>query len=185
MKVLWTMCLLALASCDPKVVSNEAAPAIPSENDISETGGSSDLFDSNKNTIDINEMPASPEETKKMELAFARGDKVRAWQDKVRPTPRNAFPPIGRCYYGRIKDIDDDYVLYTNGLNQLPDPGYNAKEDRAIAESHIGDKVRMCVVALPDHCPAGDFRGITYRAHNLRTGGEWEAGDSQHLCGGP
>jgi hypothetical protein len=47
-----------------------------------------------------------------------------------------------------------------------------------------GDKVKLCLVSLPEDCPPGDDRGKIYRATNLRTGESWEAPDSQHSCGG-
>ena len=52
------------------------------------------------------------------------------------------------------------------------------------AGSRVGDAVRLCVVARPVDCPAGDARGATLSAENLRTGGRWTAADSSHRCGG-
>jgi hypothetical protein len=48
----------------------------------------------------------------------------------------------------------------------------------------VGDPVRLCVIDLPGHCPPADDRGINFLAVNGRTGDRWEAGDSEHECGG-
>jgi hypothetical protein len=53
-----------------------------------------------------------------------------------------------------------------------------------IDRSRPGDRVRLCVIRLPEDCPKGDTRGITYRGRNLRTGLTWTASDFEHGCGG-
>jgi hypothetical protein len=53
-----------------------------------------------------------------------------------------------------------------------------------IHRPRVGDKVTLCLVSLPENCSPGDDRGKIYRAINLRTGGSWQAPDSQHMCGG-
>ena len=55
---------------------------------------------------------------------------------------------------------------------------------KAIARSRIGDRVRVCLVSIPRHCPPGDTRGRFYRTLNLRTHRGWTLPDAQHLCGG-
>jgi hypothetical protein len=50
--------------------------------------------------------------------------------------------------------------------------------------SRVDDRVRLCLVSIPEDCPPGDDRGRVYRAKNLRTGKSWEAPDSEHMCGG-
>ncbi|CAN5638842.1 hypothetical protein BH10PSE14_BH10PSE14_00130 [soil metagenome] len=85
---------------------------------------------------------------------------------------------------GRIAIPFNGYILYSNGLEQPFDQTWPKQEPPPFARSRVGDKVVMCVVELPDHCPPNDFRGVTYRTRNLRTGGVWEQGDSQHMCGG-
>jgi uncharacterized protein len=54
----------------------------------------------------------------------------------------------------------------------------------ALADSHIGDDVLLCLVSIPENCPPGDDRGRIYSATNLRTKGSWLLPDSQHMCGG-
>ena len=70
-------------------------------------------------------------------------------------------------------------VQYVNGGVQI---SYDTIP--AIHRSRIGDKVRLCLVRIPQNCPPGDDRGKVYKATNLRTGESWEAPDSQHSCGG-
>jgi hypothetical protein len=151
------------------------------------------------------------------------------WQNRVRPTPANAFPKIGTCYKSHIKKLAvhherisngrqpadqpfekgtrywndvwawetnpirengriaipfNGHVVYSNGLEQFFGDSWPKKKPPAIARGRIGDKVTMCVTHVPDHCPSGDFRGITYKTRDLRTGEEWEEGDSVHSCGG-
>ena len=70
-------------------------------------------------------------------------------------------------------------IVYKNG-------GYQVSYDqiRAVDRSRRGDKVRLCLVSIPKHCPPGDNRGKIYRATNLRTHGVWTLPDSEHRCGG-
>jgi hypothetical protein len=81
----------------------------------------------------------------------------------------------------RLADIADsgDAVGYTNG-------GYQVSYEtiRGLKGSRIGDRVRLCLVAIPDECPPGDDRGKVYKATNLRTHKSWTAQDSEHSCGG-
>lgn len=64
--------------------------------------------------------------------------------------------------------------------------GYQVSYDYvpAIAQSRVGDDVRLCLVSVPKDCPPGDERGKEYSASNLRTGGKWVLPDAQHMCGG-
>jgi hypothetical protein len=80
----------------------------------------------------------------------------------------------------RLENPDSGSVVqYKNGLIQI---SYDVIA--AIHRSKVGDKVKVCLVSLPQNCPPGDDRGKVYRATNLRTGESWEAPDSQHSCGG-
>ena len=54
----------------------------------------------------------------------------------------------------------------------------------AIAQSHIGGEVLLCLVSIPKNCPAGDERGKIYSATNLNTTAYWLLPDAQHGCGG-
>jgi hypothetical protein len=70
-------------------------------------------------------------------------------------------------------------VRFANG-------GYQVSYDTVpeIEESKKGDKVRMCLVSLPQDCPKGDERGKIYRTRNLRTKKSWKLPDAEHSCGG-
>jgi len=70
-------------------------------------------------------------------------------------------------------------VSFRNGAYQV-----SYEEDEAVAASHPGDPVLMCLVKLPDHCPPGDERGRVYTTTNLRTLRSWTLPDAEHTCGG-
>lgn len=64
--------------------------------------------------------------------------------------------------------------------------GYQVSYDEvpAVEHSRRGDRVRICLVKLPQDCPRGDHRGKIYTTTNLRTGESWTLPDSEHSCGG-
>lgn len=70
-------------------------------------------------------------------------------------------------------------VTFANGLHQV-----SYELERAVARSRIGDRAKVCLVSIPQHCPPGDDRGRWYQATNLRTGDRWKLPDAQHMCGG-
>jgi hypothetical protein len=98
---------------------------------------------------------------------------------------------IGQCVSTTIKTVsgrltekmgpDDggDQVAYADGT-------YGVSYDvvPALHTARAGDKVTLCLTSLPKDCPAGDERGKTYRALDLRTHKAWELPDSEHMCGG-
>ncbi len=70
-------------------------------------------------------------------------------------------------------------VEFANGMGQV---SYDVLP--GIANSRVGDPVRICLVSVPENCPPGDDRGRVYSGTNLRTNETWTAPDSQHMCGG-
>jgi len=105
------------------------------------------------------------------------------------PAAAAALPTkIGACSETTIRTIG--YRLQgepdSGSLVQYINAGVQVSYDviPAIHRSRIGDKVRLCLVSIPEDCPPGDDRGKVYNATNLRTGESWEAPDSQHMCGG-
>jgi hypothetical protein len=107
----------------------------------------------------------------------------------------NGLPQkIGKCSVTRIKEISTRLVNSTTGA-RVPGSGsavsfrnggyqvsYNDEEE--ISRSRVGDRVRMCLVTIPEGCPRGDTRGLRYTTTNLRTGEQWTLPDSSHSCGG-
>ncbi|MBY0282851.1 MAG: hypothetical protein K2W81_02665 [Sphingomonas sp.] len=90
------------------------------------------------------------------------------------------FPKIGTCYRTKIKQLYAGVAaLYDNGIRQ-----FDWKASVQLVRSRVGDPVRVCVVWIPQNCPAHDLRGITYRTRNLRTGDSWELGSDEHMCWG-
>ena len=111
-------------------------------------------------------------------------------------TVRLALPKaVGECVMTTIEKIGDRFgapigesprpdsmgsaVVFANGGYQV-----SYEWEAALARSRVGDKVRMCLVSIPQDCPPGDDRGRRYTTTNLRTGEAWTLPDSQHMCGG-
>jgi hypothetical protein len=94
---------------------------------------------------------------------------------------------VGQCVPTKIKWIgtriglpdSGSAVKFTNGGYQV---SYSTVP--AIVHSKVGDRVRMCMVSVPKHCPPGDHRGKKYKTTNLRTHKHWTLYDAEHLCGG-
>lgn len=103
---------------------------------------------------------------------------------------RSEYP--GECFETRVKRVTNRLedagrpVARSGSAIVLADGHYNVSYDQlaGIDRSRPGDRVRLCVISVPRHCPAGDNRGITYRGRDLRTGLFWRATDAEHLCGG-
>ena len=100
----------------------------------------------------------------------------------------NGFPRVGTCTTSAIASIGSRLegapdsgtaVSYADGKNQV---SYDAMP--GAVRSKPGDPVLLCVVELPQNCPANDRRGIVYAATNQRSGDTWRAPDSEHSCGG-
>ena len=70
-------------------------------------------------------------------------------------------------------------IRYKNGGGQI-----SSEQNAGIDASMPGDRVQICLVALPYNCPRGDKRGAVYHTLNMRTGQEWDAPNSEHACGG-
>jgi hypothetical protein len=104
---------------------------------------------------------------------------------------------IGRCIDTSIAKISDRFGndisshASNNGFSagtaiEYTNDGFQVSYDRetAVVRSRVGDKVRMCLVYIPENCPPGDERGRIYTTTNLRTGEAWTLPDAQHSCGG-
>ena len=109
------------------------------------------------------------------------------WSDVMK---RSEHP--GECFTTRVKRVSnrledaDRPVPGSGSAIVLADGHYNVSYDQlpGVDRSRTGDRVRLCVISVPRHCPAGDNRGITYRGRNRRTGLSWRATDAEHSCGG-
>ena len=101
---------------------------------------------------------------------------------------------VGQCASTTVKEVT---TRLQDGITHKPTPGsgsavefanggYQVSYDTiaAISQSRAGDPVTMCLISLPQDCPPGDTRGITYKTTNLRTHGSWTLPDSEHSCGG-
>ncbi|MGH7040463.1 MAG: hypothetical protein ACREE1_20275 [Stellaceae bacterium] len=87
----------------------------------------------------------------------------------------------------RLEDASTGRLIPGSGSAvNFADGGYQVSYEEVpqINRSRPGDPVRICLVAVPRHCPPGDNRGRMYKTTNLRTQGSWTLPDSEHMCGG-
>lgn len=114
----------------------------------------------------------------------------------VSPPANSAAPPtqVGQCADTFIQRTGTRLV---DGATGTPIPGsgtgvkltngiylvsYDEIPQLRIAQA--GDKVKLCLLRIPENCPSGDNRGRIYSLLNYRTNGYVEMPDSQHKCGG-
>ena len=110
------------------------------------------------------------------------------------PGPARHLPQApGTCVWTQVKEVtqrlgvDADHpepgsgstIGFANGLYL-----FSYDQIAAVNESRAGDRVMLCLVRLPRHCPPGDARGKVYTATNLRTEQSWTMPDAEHSCGG-
>jgi uncharacterized protein len=111
--------------------------------------------------------------------------------------PNKALPKrVGQCAITKIAGISTrfgdelkkpaDETDSSGSAVTYANDGYQVSYSyiQALADSHIGDEVLLCLSSIPENCPPGDIRGRMYSATNLRTKGSWLLPDSQHMCGG-
>jgi uncharacterized protein len=111
-----------------------------------------------------------------------------------RDPPTQTLPEqVGQCTVTKIAAISTRFgeelkspADETNSSVTFANQGYQVSYTyvAAIADSHIGDEILLCLVSLPRNCPPGDTRGKFYSATNLKTTGSWLLPDAQHMCGG-
>ena len=111
-------------------------------------------------------------------------------------TASSAPPPtqIGQCANTFIQRIGTRLM---DGSAGTPIPGsgtsvnltnsvylvsYDVIEQLRVAR--VGDKVKLCLLHIPENCPPNDNRGRIYSLLNYRTGGSVDLPDSSHMCGG-
>lgn len=75
------------------------------------------------------------------------------------------------------------------GLYITAIPHLSASQDQDVYMARtrdfaVGDRVRLCLDALPDDCPPGDDRGKVYTVTNLKNQLTFTGIDSWHSCGG-
>jgi hypothetical protein len=107
----------------------------------------------------------------------------------IGPASAGSLPTtVGACTTTTISAIGSrlegapdsgDAVEYGNG-------GYGVSYDRVpgLHSARVGDKVKLCLISVPEDCPAGDDRGFVYKATDQRTGKSWELPNAEHMCGG-
>jgi hypothetical protein len=69
-------------------------------------------------------------------------------------------------------------VNLTNGVYLV---SYDVVDQLRVAR--VGDKVKLCLLHIPENCPRSDNRGKIYSLLKYRTGGAVNLPDSSHMCG--
>jgi len=70
-------------------------------------------------------------------------------------------------------------VLFENGVSIVE---YQTND--VVDHQRVGDKVQVCLIKVPAHCPEGDDRGREYRVYDYRQKAAYTMINSQHGCGG-
>ena len=95
---------------------------------------------------------------------------------------------VGQCVQttiaqltSRLEGVPDsgDAIVYGNDIYGVD---YGTVE--GMKGARVGDRIKLCLTALPKDCPPGDERGKVYRATDARTHKSWELPDAEHMCGG-
>ena len=81
--------------------------------------------------------------------------------------------------YDRDDSASGSFVIFKNGGTQM---SFSKIEE--LIRSRVRDRVRMCLVSIPELCPPRDDRGRSYTTTNLRTGESWTLPDDTRVCGG-
>jgi hypothetical protein len=106
----------------------------------------------------------------------------------VNPGPDVLPSEVGSCTETTVKTVGPrlEGTPGSGSAIEYADGGTQVSYDQVpgIDNSRVGDSVKLCLVSLPQDCPAGDDRGKVYAATNLRTGETWSQPDSEHSCGG-
>ena len=127
-------------------------------------------------------------------LIFLVGVNLRSGDFLSKAMAKGLPQKIGDCSVTRIKEISTRLVNDATGA-MIPGSGsavsfrnggyqVSYEDEEEISRSRVGDRVRMCLVTIPEGCPLGDTRGFRYTTTNLRTGENWTLPDSPHSCGG-
>ena len=118
-----------------------------------------------------------------------------AWMVFAAPAFAEGLPmQVGQCVETRVVKVEtrlEDGATHepmqgSGSAIRFANGGYQVSYDQvgAVDRSRPGDRVRLCLVALPNDCPPGDDRGKMYKTTNLRTHLSWTLPDSEHSCGG-
>lgn len=97
-----------------------------------------------------------------------------------------AWTKVSRVEQRLAKSRRGPFIPGSGSAVEFANGGYQVSYDEidAVNHSRRGDRVLMCLVEIPAHCPPGDNRGRLYTTTNLRTGESWTLRDAEHMCGG-
>jgi hypothetical protein len=78
----------------------------------------------------------------------------------------------------------NDLYLYIQSIANFPSTENTDKYMFSTKDFLQGDKVKLCLQALPTDCPKGDNRGKIYSVINYKNNKSFVGVDAWHLCGG-
>ena len=129
-----------------------------------------------------------------MSLPFANEVASAAHQKTAPPPvtesgePAGRMPDPGSCIMTRVYQVTTRLIHITNsGTTIIYQDGHaqvSYDHVRNAERARRGDPVRLCVVSVPKDCPPHDFRGVMYRATDLRRHLKWSMRNAEHGCGG-
>jgi uncharacterized protein len=85
---------------------------------------------------------------------------------------------------GEVVVVLQDVGLYIQSIDHLSNSMNLDKYMYSTADFSKGDKVKLCLAALPENCPPGDDRGKIYSVTNYKNRRSFVGIDSWHSCGG-
>jgi hypothetical protein len=93
---------------------------------------------------------------------------------------------ITRLEHRLRSGMNGPFIAGSGSAVHFANGGYQVAYDEleAVQRSRVGDPVFMCLMRIPQNCPADDKRGRVYTTTNLRTLESWTMADSEHECGG-
>lgn len=115
--------------------------------------------------------------------------KASAYSVKQDILPTNigqcALTKVARVAYRLQEGENGPYIKDSGSAIEYTNKGYQVSyaAEPGVDNSKAGDVVNLCLVGIPENCPAGDDRGKEYKATNLRTHDTWLLHDSEHSCG--
>lgn len=83
-----------------------------------------------------------------------------------------------------IIQFENGLGLYILGVSKKPAPDNADRYMYTTPDFAVGDKVRVCLIGLPEDCPPGDDRGKRYSATSYKNRLSFEGVDAWHSCGG-
>jgi uncharacterized protein len=83
-----------------------------------------------------------------------------------------------------VVQLENGLALYIVDVSVQPPPDNADRYMYTTSDFAVGDRVRLCLAALPEDCPPGDDRGKRYSVTNYKNRLSFDGVDAWHSCGG-